>query len=88
MPFKFAKTTVTAEESCTVEDALPLLEFLQAHRGARVDLGACTHLHTAVLQVLLAARPKITTFPREAFLARWLLPALEPATRNAANAAK
>jgi ABC-type phosphate/phosphonate transport system substrate-binding protein len=72
MPFKFADKMVTAEESCTVEDAMPLLEYLQSHRGAKVDLGPSTHLHTSVVQVLLAARPKIVAFPREAFLARWL----------------
>jgi len=83
MPFQFAKNMVTAEESCTVEDALPLLEFLQSHRGAKVDLGPCTHLHTAVLQVLLAAKPKITALPREAFLARWLSQTLGPPGRKA-----
>ena len=72
MPFKFAKNTATAEESCTVEDAMPLLEFLTSHRAARVDLSACANLHTAVLQVLLAAKPKIAAPSREAFLSRWL----------------
>jgi len=85
MPFQFAKNTVTAGESCTVEDALPLLEFLQSHRGAKVDLGPCTHLHTAVLQVLLAAKPKIAGLPKEAFLARWLAQALGPPVRKTAK---
>jgi hypothetical protein len=74
MTFTFTKSTATADGACTVEDALPLLEFLQGHRTAKVDLGPCTQLHTAVLQVLLAVRPKITALPQEVFLARWLSP--------------
>ena len=82
MPFNFAKNTATAGESCTVEDALPLLEFLIANRGAKVDLGPCANLHTAVRQVLLAARPKIAALPQEAFLARWLSQALAPPVKK------
>ena len=85
MPFKFARNAAIAQDTCTVEDALPLLEFLQSHRSARIDLGACTHLHTAVLQVLLAVRPPLSALPREAFLARWLSQALGPAERKMAK---
>ena len=85
MPFNFAKNTATAGESCTVEDALPLLEFLIANRGAKVDLGPCANLHTAVLQVLLAAKPKIIALPREAFLLRWLTQALPLPVKKAAK---
>ena len=83
MAFTFTKNTATADGTCTVEDALPLLEFLQSHRAAKVDLGSCTQLHTAVLQVLLAVRPKIAALPREAFLARWLAPAFAPPGKKA-----
>ncbi|MCF8483256.1 MAG: hypothetical protein K9H25_22765 [Rhodospirillum sp.] len=82
MPFTFAKSTATADESCTVEDALSLLEFLLANPGAKVDLGPCATLHTAVLQVLLAVKPKIIALPREAFLRRWLSPALAPPVKR------
>ena len=72
MPLNFVGDTVAADGAASVEDALILLEFLQSHPNTKVDLGSCTHLHTAVLQVLLAAMPQIVTPPREAFLARWL----------------
>jgi hypothetical protein len=85
MPFRFAKRTVVAEGSCTVEDALPLLEFLQSHRGVKVDLGPSAHLHTSVVQVLLAARPTIVALPQEAFLARWLSQAFARAEGKAAK---
>ena len=91
MPFKFAQNTAigeflaTAEGVCTVEEALPLLEFLQSHRTARIGLDSCTHLHTAILQVLLAVRPPIAALPQETFLARWLSPMLETPEKKAAR---
>jgi hypothetical protein len=78
MPLRFGKNTVVFEEDCTVEEALPLLEYFQAHPGARVNLRACTHLHTAVLQVLMAVAPKIAALPTEPFLELWLTPLLGP----------
>jgi hypothetical protein len=41
---------------CPVEDAEELLQMLQTTPAARLDWTRCTHLHTAVLQVILAAR--------------------------------
>jgi hypothetical protein len=41
---------------CPVEDAEPLLQMVQKTPAARLDWTRCTHLHTAVLQVILAAR--------------------------------
>jgi hypothetical protein len=76
MPLNLIGDTAVADGECLVEDALALLEFLQANGGARVDLRACIHVHTAVLQVLLATRPTIVALPREAFLGRWLPHAL------------
>jgi len=85
MPFSFVKNTVTAGESCSVEDALPLLEFLQSHPRARINLGPCTQLHTAVLQVLLAVQPQITQFPQDEPLAGWLTQALRLPAKKAAK---
>jgi hypothetical protein len=82
MALNFIENTAVINGASVVEDALPLLEFLRTRDGATLDLGLCTHLHTAVLQVILAARPILAAPPAEAFLARWLLPALE--RRNSA----
>lgn len=43
---------------CGVEDAEPLLEAL-CQQSRPVDLGECEQLHTALVQVLLAARARI-----------------------------
>lgn len=76
MAVRFGKNTVTVDGACAVEDALPLLEFLQVHPNAKVALRACTGLHSAALQVLLAIRPKLSSLPDEPFLRRWIAPAL------------
>ena len=83
MPLSFDADTVTVRDTCTVEDAMPLLEFLQSHSDARVDLRPCTNLHTAALQVLMAARPRIAALPEAAFLARWLAPVLASPANDA-----
>jgi hypothetical protein len=76
MPVNFIENTAVADGAVNAEDALTLLEFLQSHRDARVDLGSCVHVHTAVLQLLLATRPEIVALPSETFLSRWLSPVL------------
>lgn len=76
MPFEAKKTTLVASELLSVEDAELLLEWLLKHPRGRLDLTACTHLHAANLQVLLAARPKIAAWPQHPTLATWLQAAL------------
>ncbi len=77
MPFETKKTTLIAAALLTVEDAELLLEWLLKHPRGRLDLAACTHLHAANLQVLMAAQPQIAAWPRDATLAAWLQTALK-----------
>ena len=51
-----------------VEDAEVLQRYLLACPGAAVEWSACEHLHAAVLQVLLAAKPSVRGMPSNAFL--------------------
>ncbi|WP_029006969.1 hypothetical protein [Azospirillum halopraeferens] len=76
MPIRFDGTTARFEGDCTVEEALPLAEWLTATPDGLLDLGTCTALHTAVLQVLMAAGRPVTTTPADPFLARWVIPAI------------
>lgn len=66
---------IILEGICRVEDAEPLLGWLQADRGRIVDLAGVEHLHAAVLQVLMALRPTIRGMPEDAFLRDWIIPA-------------
>lgn len=76
MAIEFRKNLVVFRGLVSVEDAEPLLEWFQRKPAARVDLSTCTHLHPANLQVLMAARANITTWPQDAILADWLKSAL------------
>lgn len=60
----------------SVEEAEGLLEWLRANPKSKLDLAACTHLHAANLQVLMAAKPNIAAWPENAELALWIKGAL------------
>jgi hypothetical protein len=62
----------------TVEEAEPLLAFLLGGADRAVDLGACTSLHLALVQVLRAAHPRLVVGPADAALARWIEPPPTP----------
>jgi len=61
-----------------VDEAETLLEWLQKSPSAKVDLAACTHLHPANLQVLMAAGAHVSGWPVAQELRTWLEPALKP----------
>ena len=76
MSVRLDGNVVIVEGPCRVEDAEPLLGWLQADRGRMVDLAGAEHLHAAVLQVLMALRPTIQGPAGDAFLRHWITPAL------------
>ena len=63
MPLAFATNSVRLEGHCAVEEALPLAEFLDADPDNTVALDDCLSMHTALLQALIAARPRIVSHP-------------------------
>jgi hypothetical protein len=63
--------TIMLEGDCTAEEAEPLLQMLQDAPGGMLDWTTCTHLHTAVLQVILAARPALIGPCGDTWVARW-----------------
>jgi hypothetical protein len=72
MPIEYKKNTARFIGFVSVEEAEALLEWLQRQKRPQVDLAACTHLHAANLQVLMAARPAISDWPADENLAQWL----------------
>ena len=62
-----------------VEDAETLLQWLHGKHAVRVELSGCTHIHPAILQVLLAAGVAVSAWPQDADLAAWLQTAFAPA---------
>lgn len=74
--------TIVLTGRCGVEEAEALLNALCSRRR-QVDLKGCEQLHTALLQILLAAEATIDLGPASS-LPPWLLAALsrpEPADR-------
>lgn len=72
MGIRYLKKHAVLEGHVRVDDAEALAQWLRAQAAPAVHLGKCEHVHAAVLQVLLACRPKLVAPPPE----RWLAAAL------------
>lgn len=68
MPIESRKSLATCSGVCSVEEAETLLGWLQDHPKGKLSLKSCEHLHTAVLQVLIAAGRPLKHLPDDAFL--------------------
>jgi len=74
MTIKLGKKAARFTGVCTIEEAESLLDWVQAHSQPRADLGDCEHLHTALLQILMAHRVSVTRLPPDPWLQHWLRP--------------
>ena len=70
MTIRRDEDTIHLDDVCAVEDAEVLVQELGAG-AACIDWSGCTHLHTACLQVLMAAGVPMRGVPANATLARW-----------------
>lgn len=62
--------------ACLSADAEPLLQLLLADPGATVDWRECKSAHTAVVQVLMAVKPKLLGPPTDVRLKDWVAPVI------------
>lgn len=76
MAITYKKNMAVFEEAVSVEDAEDLLAWLQKTPKARANFSSCTHLHAANLQVLMAARLPVASWPHDNDLKAWLQSAL------------
>jgi hypothetical protein len=67
---------VILEGACAVEDAEPLLQLLQETPAPAIEWTTCSHLHTAVVQVILASGVTPIGLCGDAWVRRWLAPEL------------
>jgi len=72
MPILFNKKQAVFQDVANVEEAEGLLEWLQTNPKATIDLAACTHLHSANLQVLMAHKARVASWPLDPSLRAWL----------------
>ena len=76
MAIQYNKKTVVFGDTVSVEEAEDLLQWQQKNPKGRMDLTACTHLHAAVLQVMMATQMAVTAWPLDKDLKTWLMAAL------------
>lgn len=76
MALRYADGRVVLSGMVSVEEAEGLCGLLCEHPDAGIDLGACLHLHTAALQVLLCARRRVLAPPEDLFLDLFIAPLL------------
>ena len=69
-----ASGTIELEGICPSDDAEVLLQHLLATPGALVDWRACESAHTAVIQILMAAKPRLLGPPAARHLQDWVQP--------------
>jgi len=72
MAIRRVDETIFLDGVCAVEDAELLVQ--QIDGATVIDWGACTHLHAACLQMMLASGLPISGTPANPELARWLVP--------------
>ena len=72
--------TIVLEGRCAVEDAETLVRLLLRAPAATVDWRDCDHAHTAIIQILMAARPAMRGPPRSIQLRHWIEPVLAGAS--------
>jgi len=72
MPFRVEGSRVTLEGHCTVEEAPDLFQALLSVDEPVFALENAATLHTAVAQVMIAARGRLTSRPAEPTLAACL----------------
>jgi len=77
MAITYKKTVAMFADVVSIEEAEGLLQWALKHPQGKVNLAACTHLHAADLQVLLASRLPVSAWPRDAQLKAWLTSALQ-----------
>jgi len=78
MPISYKKTVAIFDGVCAVEDAETLWNWLLEHPKGKVNLKNCTHIHSAIFQVLMKAQPIPSSLPEDEVLSAWVSPVLMP----------
>lgn len=75
MPISFQNNLAQCSGVCDIEEAESLLEWVLKKRKPKCDLSELEHIHTAILQVIIAANIEVVAVPTDPKLGR-VLPAL------------
>ena len=75
-----AQGDIVLEGACPSEDADELVQLLLTSPGTAVDWRGCEAAHSAVIQVLMAAKPRLLGPPSDESLRKWVEPNLAVAS--------
>ncbi|QHL89640.1 hypothetical protein GVO57_00910 [Sphingomonas changnyeongensis] len=78
MPIRLFKRKAVLSGEVDVETAETLHAWLIEAPGRTIDLGGCTHIHPACVQVVLASGAPVLALPADADLHGWLAPLFSP----------
>ena len=76
MPIKSTKKQLNLHGCCAVEEADDIFNWLQKHEHGVLYLAGVEHLHTAVLQTLMATQSTVKVWPTDEFSTECLRQAL------------
>jgi hypothetical protein len=83
MSVELAGPVIRIIGNAPVEDAEPILAALHDDPTRSIDLTQAAHLHTSVVQLLLALRPAISGAPAYPFFVQHVLPRIDPGKGSA-----
>ncbi len=65
MSIEYRDDTAYLNDVIAVEEAETLLEWIQTRSQPKIDMSSLEHIHTACLQVLMAAKPQVVGWPED-----------------------
>jgi hypothetical protein len=72
MPIVYEDGIVRFRDHCAIEEAVELAEKLADEPMPELDLSDCGVMHSALFQLIVAARPRISGFPENGHMAQLL----------------
>lgn len=70
MPITYKTNVVVMEGVCGIEDGDELLQWLIDHPKGKLNLKQTTHIHTALLQIILCHSPTVSVYPEDSSFKR------------------
>ncbi|MCY0965524.1 hypothetical protein [Parathalassolituus penaei] len=74
MPHKLLKRRAVLSGNVGIEETDEILQWFRDREQEKteLDLSDCDHLHAAILQVLMIARPRLSAMPANASFGEWV----------------
>ena len=72
MTMRLLKRRAVLSDSLAIEDAEELQQWFKGKDRTELDMAALNHIHSAPLQVLMAAQPRVIAWPDQLGLSQWL----------------